>query len=111
MKTRTLPSSLLTEAVREPDYNFEVSTPDETVFAHRRMDSNARSDGTEPVANSSLPPTDNPRGYPPFDLHRVPTYTNNQLRHYYISGATLGVDQAEFKRRLEERKTALEMVN
>jgi hypothetical protein len=76
------------------------------------MDSNnTRSDGTEPAVNSRLPTTNNPRGYPPFDLHLVPTYTNNQLRYYHISGATLNVDQAEFKRRLEERKAALEMVN
>jgi len=75
------------------------------------MDSNTRSDGIEPAASSRLPTVDNPRGYPPFDLRLVPTYTNNQLRYYHISGATLDVDQAKFKKKLEERRTALELVN
>ena len=76
------------------------------------INSTIRSDGTEPVANSHPATTvNNPRGYPPFDLNLVPTYSNNQLRYYHISGATLNVDQAEFKKKLEERKTALEMVD
>ena len=75
------------------------------------MNNNTRSDGIEPAASSRLPTVDNPRGYPPFDLHLTPTYTNNQLRYYHISGATLDVDQAKFKKKLEERRTALELVN
>lgn len=81
---------------------------------------------TDPVVeNTSLstpeqPPTssnhansvvENPHGYPPFDLHRVPTYTNNQLRYYQISGALLNVDKTRLKDQLQERKNALELVD
>ena len=61
--------------------------------------------------DTNNPSIDNLRGYPPFDFYRVPTYTNNQLRYYHTLGATLDVNQAEFKKELEERKTALELVN
>ena len=54
---------------------------------------------------------ENPHGYPPFDLHRVPTYTNNQLRYYQISGALLNVDKSQLKDQLQERKNALELVD
>ena len=54
---------------------------------------------------------ENPHGYPPFDLHRVPTYTNNQLRYYQISGALLNVDKTQLKGQLQERKNALELVD
>lgn len=61
--------------------------------------------------DSSLTDADNSQGYPSFDLRLVPTYTNNQLRHYHISGATIDVDKAEFKKQMEERKAALELVD
>jgi hypothetical protein len=48
---------------------------------------------------------ENPHGYPPFDLHHVPTYTNNQLRYYQISGALLNVDKTQLKDQLKERKS------
>ena len=32
------------------------------------------------LVDTSVP---NPRGYPPFDLRRVPTYSTRQLRYYY----------------------------
>ena len=76
---------------------------------------------TDPaVENTSpeLPPTssnhakfENPHGYPPFDLHHVPTYTNNQLRYYQISGALLNVDKTQLKDQLQERKNTLELVD
>jgi hypothetical protein len=37
--------------------------------------------------------------------------TNNQLRHYHISGATLNVDKDKFKKQIQERNAALELVN
>ena len=78
---------------------------------------------TDPVVENTTPeqpPTpsnhansvvENPHGYPPFDLHRVPTYTNNQLRYYQISGALLNVDKTRLKDQLQERKNALELVD
>ena len=62
--------------------------------------------------NARIAPTaDNPHGYPPFNLHFVPTYTNDQLHHYHISGAMLSADKAELKQQMEERKAALELIN
>lgn len=70
---------------------------------------------TDPFVNPSntrmAPTDDNPHGYPPFDLRLVPTYTNNQLHHYLVSGAMLSVDKAELKKQMEERKDMHEMVN
>src|SRR5436190_8584999 len=53
----------------------------------------------------------NPRGYPPFDLRLIPTYTNNQLRYYHFSGAMLGINKTELKKQIGERKVALELIN
>ena len=58
-----------------------------------------------------LPDVPNPRGYPPFDLRLLPTYTNNQLRYYHISGAILNVDEDELARQMNKRRTALKAVN
>ena len=58
-----------------------------------------------------LPDVPNPRGYPPFDLRLLPTYTNNQLRYYYISGAMLDVDEDELARQMNKRRAALKAVN
>jgi hypothetical protein len=49
----------------------------------------------------------NPRGYPPFELDHVPSYTNRQLRYYQFSRATLGIEVNDLKKRLDERKIAL----
>jgi hypothetical protein len=67
---------------------------------------------TPAVSNIRVDPTpENPYGYPPFDVRLIPSYTNKQLRHYQITGATLNADKNEFKNQMKERKTALELVN
>ena len=48
---------------------------------------------------------------PPFDLRLVPTYTNNQLRRYYISRVILNVDKTELKKQMDERKATLELID
>jgi hypothetical protein len=48
--------------------------------------------------------------YPPFDLRNIPTYTNDQLRYYHISGATLDVEEDKLKEQLEKRKRILELI-
>ena len=58
-----------------------------------------------------LPIVPNPRGYPPFNLRLLPTYTNNQLRYYYISGAILNVDEEELAKQMNKRYTALKAIN
>ena len=64
------------------------------------------------LSNTHVPPTpDNPHGYPPFNLCHVPTYTNNQLHHYYVSGAMLDVDKVKFMRLMEDCKAALKLIN
>ena len=73
----------------------------------------------KPSTTAATGPTDapilsiipNPRGYPPFNLHHLPTYTNNQLRYYYISGAILDVDEDKLARQMNKRRTALKTVN
>jgi hypothetical protein len=62
----------------------------------------------DPTVDPRVP---NPRGYPPFDLQRVPTYTNRQLRYYQASGALLSIDRAAFKAQLTARKEDMELVN
>jgi hypothetical protein len=72
------------------------------------------SNDNAPVNPSSArvtPARDNPRGYPPFDLSRVPTYSNNALYYYHISGALLNVDKTAFEKQLDERKASLELVD
>jgi hypothetical protein len=79
------------------------------------LNNTAPIDNSVPAMNQSniplVPAVNNPRSYQPFDLHSVPTYTNNQLRHYHILGAMLDVDKAEFKERMNERKAMLELIN
>ena len=64
-----------------------------------------------PADSPVLPVVPNPRGYPPFDLRLLPTYTNNQLRYYHISGAMLDVDEEDLTRQLNKRRAALKAVN
>jgi hypothetical protein len=69
---------------------------------------------TETPANTNArvkPTPENPFGYPPFALRFVPTYTNNQLRYYHVTGALLSVDKEELAVKLAERKDALALVN
>ena len=58
-----------------------------------------------------LPDVPNPRGYPPFNLRLLLTYTNNQLCYYHISGAMLDVDEDELARQMNKRYAALKAVN
>src|SRR5438034_8398118 len=76
-------------------------------------DTTAATDGPidGPTDAPVLPVVSNPRGYPPFDLRLLPTYTNNQLRYYHISGAMLDVDEEDLTRQLNKRRAALKAVN
>ena len=48
--------------------------------------------------NARVAPTaENPSGYPPFDLCLIPTYMNNQLCYYYMTGAMLDTDKVAVK--------------
>src|SRR2546430_105327 len=58
-----------------------------------------------------LPDVPNPRGYPPVDLRLLPTYTNNQLRYHYISGAIFDADEDKLARQMNKRRTALKAIN
>ena len=67
-----------------------------------------------PVANMNArvaPTADNPSGYPPFDINLIPAYTNNQLRYYHTIGAMLNLDKTMLKSQMEERKTALDLID
>lgn len=80
-------------------------------------DNNGRANGgnnnNEPFTNphSRLTPTPgNPRGYPPFDMRLVPNYTNNQITHYYTTGAIPAADQTRFHQLMKQRKTSLDLI-
>src|SRR5256886_1312890 len=80
------------------------------------MPENNAPEVSEPPAvfnlNARVAPTaENPSGYPPFNLRLIPTYTNNQLRYYHMTGAMLDADKAAVKNQLKERKTSLELID
>ena len=54
---------------------------------------------------------ENLSSYPPFDLHLIPTYMNNQLRYYHMIGAMLNVDKAAVKNQLKNHKALLKLIN
>lgn len=70
----------------------------------------------EPVANPAnpharVPPTEqNPRGYPPFDMRNVPSYTTKQIQYYFTTGAIPAADQTRFQELMEQRKTSLALI-
>jgi len=67
---------------------------------------------TPAVSNARVEPTtENPYGYPPFNLCLIPSYTNKQLHHYHITSTTLNADKTEFRTQMKECETALELVN
>ena len=43
------------------------------------------------------PTTKNPSGYPSFNLHLIPIYTNNQLCYYHMINAILDANKAAIK--------------
>jgi hypothetical protein len=54
---------------------------------------------------------DNPRGYPPFNMHLVPSYMNNQLIYYFITSAISAADQAEFQQLMKDHKNFLQLLD
>jgi len=65
---------------------------------------------TMPAMNPHIAhPSENPRGYPPFNLSHLSTYTNNQIRYYLKSGALLNTNMDEYKKRNDERNAWLEI--
>ena len=81
--------------------------------ANSSGNTNIPDDSAEPVINPQArvePTPKNPRGYPPFDLRLVPNYTNNQLTHYYATGAISGDDQPRFHQLMKQRKTSLDLL-
>src|SRR6266480_4153122 len=76
-------------------------------------DTNISDEGEAPITNPRariLLTPENPRGYPPFDLRLVPNYTNNQLTHYYATGAISVDDQPRFHQLMKQRKTSLDLL-
>src|SRR5438477_4528803 len=71
------------------------------------------SNDDEPILNPHIhvPPTpENPHGYPPFDMHLVPNYTNNQITYYYTTGVIPASDQAQFHQLMKQHKTSLDLI-
>src|SRR4051794_1493544 len=66
-----------------------------------------------PIANPHArvtPTPDNPCGYPPFDMCLVPNYTNNQITHYYTTGAISATDLAHFHQLMKQQKVSLDLI-
>jgi hypothetical protein len=57
-----------------------------------------------------MPTPDNPRGYPPFEMHRVPNYTNNQLTYYYTAGAIPTAELTRFHQLMKQRKVSMDLL-
>ena len=57
------------------------------------------------------PITENLSGYLPFNLHLIPTYTNNQLRYYHIISAMLNINKITIKNQLKDHKASLKLIN
>jgi hypothetical protein len=54
-------------------------------------------------ARNRIQPTQaNPKGYPPFDLRQMPSYTNNQLRYYLTRGQV--TDMSAFTKAQHQRE-------
>ena len=69
--------------------------------------------GSVPTTNPNArvePTDDNPRGYPPFDMSLVPSYTNSQLTYYFTSGAIPATEQAQFQQLMKQCKASLELL-
>ena len=45
---------------------------------------------------------DNSRGYPPFDMERVPNYMNNQITYYYTTGAIPAAELTHFHQLMKQ---------
>jgi len=54
---------------------------------------------------------ENPHSYPPFNLKHLPTYSNNQIHHYFTTRVMLDVDQEEFQKQMEVHKTMLKSID
>ena len=53
------------------------------------------------------PTTENPHGYPPFDMRSICGFTNNQVIYYLTTGAIPLADQTAFQKAMEIRQRAL----
>ena len=74
--------------------------------------SNPPAENTRTSANTHVVSTaDNSKGYPPFNIHLVPAYTNNQLCYYHTSEALLDIDKTRFRNQMKECKNILELVD
>src|SRR5436190_3906231 len=74
---------------------------------------NQTTGSANPTANPHArvaPTPDNPRGYPPFDMERVPNYTNNQITYYYTTGAIPAAELTRFHQLMKQRKVSLELI-
>jgi len=55
------------------------------------------------AARNRIQPTQaNPKGYPPFELRQMPSYTNNQLRYYLTRGQVTDISTFTKAQRLRE---------
>ena len=54
------------------------------------------------------PTTENPHGYPPFDMRSICGFTNNQVIYYLTTGAIPLTEQPAFQKAMELRKKALQ---
>ena len=86
-------------------------------------DSNTGNESTNPITNPTTtnpttmnpharvtPTTENPRGYPPFEMSLVPNYMNNQIHYYYTTGAIPAAELSRFHQLMKQRKVSLEMI-
>src|SRR5436190_15233501 len=80
---------------------------------HNNSHTCGENNGNEPILNPHIrvsPTPENPRSYPPFDMHLVPNYTNNQITRYYTTGAIPATNQPQFHQLMKQQKTSLDLI-
>src|SRR5436190_20579147 len=80
---------------------------------HNNSHTHGENNGDEPILNPHIhvsPTPENPHGYPLFNMHLVPNYTNNQITHYYTTGVIPAADQPQFHQLMKQQKTSLDLI-
>ena len=100
-------------------YNFEIffqmwlflltNMMNRTTTAGSTSNASRASFTTRPHARVAST-NNNPRGYPPFDMHLVPSYMNNQLIYYFITSAISAEDQSEFQWLMKDHRNFLQLL-
>src|SRR6266480_3178122 len=72
--------------------------------------------GNQPAVSTAnpccrvAPTTENPHGYPPFDMSHLPHYTNNQITYYFTTGVIPANELPRFRQLMEQRRAFIDLI-